>query len=191
MPKPIITHLRTLKRQGVEVDAIWIAHEVQKGRLCPGQPLTVADLMPAMRPRQRPGWHLAVAAVASALGLVLMRGAFGLGAVAGTMPTAPHSQPEAARMPTEQIRRPITPPSPGIEAVRPPERTAMPMAAQPEPTVRSQAAVAAQPATPRPESTPRCAGGRDERRHCDLSQPLGIVSPGGEPRRVPSLRLRG
>lgn len=145
VPKSIIRHLRSLKRQNIEFDAIWIAHEVQPGRLQPGQALTVADLMPPLQPKRRPAWHGALAMVACAIGLALIRGAFGAGQALGTMPTETARAMEPAGMPTQRAE-------PTAQPARVPER---PMATAERP---AQAGAASHPSVEPVRPAERRAG---------------------------------
>lgn len=45
MPEMVIRRLKKMRKAGVDFDAIWVAHEIRKGKR-EGQSLTVEDLLP-------------------------------------------------------------------------------------------------------------------------------------------------
>ena len=46
VPGRILDHLRAVKRAGIDFDALYVAHEIEKGKIREGKPLTVAALLP-------------------------------------------------------------------------------------------------------------------------------------------------
>lgn len=166
MPRTLIKKLKQMKRQGIDFDQLWIAHEVQPGRLQPGQKLTVADLMPPPLPKHRPAWQGVALTVAGWCGLALLRGAFGVGRAMATMPTMPTWTSEPARVPAERAQptvepakaptrptatverpeRPTAAPQPYREPVRPSAQRNEPTVSAPEPELKPTPVPRSQPA---------------------------------------------
>jgi hypothetical protein len=46
VPKLVLEHLWTIKTAGIEFDALYVAHETEKGAIQPGEPLTSEPLLP-------------------------------------------------------------------------------------------------------------------------------------------------
>jgi hypothetical protein len=88
IPRATLGRLRALRRGGVSLDAIAVAHEVRKGSLRPGEPLSLELLLPGpSRPAVRSAELLGWAARAAWLAATLPAAAAGL-LGAGTAATA-------------------------------------------------------------------------------------------------------
>lgn len=108
MPREVIARLRRLRAAGVDFDALWVAHEVERGRLVPGKPLTVDDLLPRFQPEPA-AWPRLLARMAAGWLMGMGR----------NLATQPDAQPA-----TEPVRRPVAPtPAPASVPDAPPVAT--------------------------------------------------------------------